>query len=54
MGMLEAMGTGEGRVRGGDGGGCAEAGERGEHRRHRILAGRPQRLCLEIQLGGSR
>jgi hypothetical protein len=49
MGVLEAMGVGEGWV----GGGRAEASERGEHRRHRILAWRSQRLCLEIQLGGS-
>jgi len=42
--MLEAVGAGEGRVPGDDGCCRAEAGERGEHRRHRILAGRPQRF----------
>jgi hypothetical protein len=42
--MLEAMGAGEGRVPGDDGCCRAEAGERGEHRRHRNLAGRPQRF----------
>ena len=42
--MLEAVGGGEGRVPGDDGCCRAEAGERGEHRRHRILAGRPQRF----------
>lgn len=44
--MLEAVGAGEGRVPGGDGCCRAEAGERGEHRRHRILAGRPQRCFM--------
>ena len=42
--MLEAMGTGEGGVPGGDGSGRSEGSECGEHRRHRILAGRPQRF----------
>lgn len=42
--MLEAMGTGKGGVPGGDGSGRSEGSECGEHRRHRILAGRPQRF----------
>jgi len=42
--MLETMGTGEGGVPGGDGSGGSKGSECGEHRRHRILAGRPQRF----------
>lgn len=56
-GGLQEMGAGGG-IRGGDGGGRAEAGERGEHRRHRNLAWRPQRygfLSLgDLQLVGFR
>jgi len=44
--MLKAMGAEEGGVPEGDGSGRSEseASECGEHRRHRILAGRPQRF----------